>query len=253
MPRIPRNFYSANFLHITVQGIEKKDIFYKSKYKEKYINLIMENKEIYGVTIISYCIMSNHAHILIYRNEKSNISDFMKSINISYAKYFNKTESRVGYVFRNRFSSEEINNIEYLYNCIGYIHNNPVKAGIVKKIQNYKYSSYNDYINFTGIVNKEVIELVFNGNEKYLDEFIEINKNSQQKFFEVNDEFLEPDVVMLEFFSQTNLDKSDIYINNNILKKLVLELNIKSGLSIRKISEILKIPRTRVMSVLKKT
>ena len=252
MPRVPRSFYSTNFLHITVQGIEKKNIFYKSKYRDKYINLIMENKERYNIIIISHCVMTNHAHIIIYQNEISDVSNFMKSINTSYANYFNKIEERVGHVFRNRFSCEAINDINYLYNCIGYVHNNPVKAGIVKKIGDYKHSSYNDYINHTGIVNDKVIELVFDGNKNYLDIFLEINKNSQQKFLDENEEFLDSNYVISEFFSKRNIDKSDIYINNSILKKLVLELNIKSGLSIRKISDLLKIPRTRIMKVLKK-
>ena len=76
------------------------------------------------------------------------MSKFMPKVNTKYAKYYNyMTDKRVGYVFRDRYTSEAIENERYLINCINYIHNNPVKANIVKRCGDYKYSSYSDFIN----------------------------------------------------------------------------------------------------------
>lgn len=253
MPRKPRDFYSTNFYHIMVQGIEKKNIFDNNKYKEKYIQLIKENKKIYKITILSLCVMINHAHIVIHCENNESMSKFMKSINTSYANYYNKVEERVGYVFRDRFLSEPIFDDRYLHNCIAYVHNNPVKAGLVKRREDYKYSSYNSYYKLDDIINEQSIKLVFGDNENYIKNYEEMNKNNQDKFLDVNEDFLNPNDVITSFYDKFNIDQRDIFLNNEWLKKLVNELTIKCGLSIRKICEIIKVDRTRVRNVLKNT
>ena len=79
----------------------------------------------------------------------------MQKTNGVYAKYYNYMNERVGYVFRDRFISEPIMNQRYFIQCIKYIHLNPVKANIVKKCEDYKYSSFNFYLkNKEEIINK---------------------------------------------------------------------------------------------------
>lgn len=252
MSRKPRSFYSSNFYHVMVQGIEKKDIFYKNKYREKYIELIKENSKKYNIIIISLCVMTNHVHIIIYCEDNVSMSKFMKSINTSYANYYNKIEERVGYVFRNRYLSEPIFDERYLYNCISYVHNNPVKAGMVKRREDYKYSSYNSYLKHDDLINEKTVKLVFGENIDYVKKYEEINKNSQDIFLDVNDSLLEPKDVIKSFYIRYSIDERDIYLSKLWLKKLVNELVIKSGLSVRKICELLKVDRTRVRNVLKK-
>lgn len=251
MSRKPRNFYSSNFYHIMVQGIEKKNIFYKTKYREKYIELIKENSKKYNIIIISLCVMTNHAHIIIHCQDNESMSKFMKSINTSYANYYNKLEERVGYVFRDRYLSEPIFDERYLFNCIAYVHNNPVKAGMVKRREDYKYSSYNSYFKFDDIINEETIRLLFGDDKDYVKKIEAINKNNQDKFLDINDSFLEAEDVIKSFYSRYSIDERDIYLNKIWLKKLVNELVVKCGLSVRKICEILKVDRTRVRNVLK--
>ena len=64
MPRISRNSLNSNFFHVTVQGINKEHIFYNNSYKDFYIYKMLSNLNRFNVTLISYCIMNNHAHIL---------------------------------------------------------------------------------------------------------------------------------------------------------------------------------------------
>lgn len=130
MPRIGRKKLQTTFFHIIVQGINKEYIFYNEEYIKEYKKLLLDNLNKYNVKIIAYCIMNNHTHILLYTENIEEMSKYMKSINTSYAKYYNRNENRVGIVFRNRYESEPIYEKRYLLNCIGYIHNNPVKAGI---------------------------------------------------------------------------------------------------------------------------
>lgn len=167
MPRTARKYLESSFFHVIIQGIKKEFVFKKEEYKERYLQLIYKYKNEYNIEIIAYCIMDNHAHLLIYSEKIDKLASFMHRTNSIYAQHYNKKEERVGYVFRNRYVSEEISNEQYLISCINYIHTNPVKAGIVKECKEYKYSTYNDYINNKGnIKNKKVEEALGKYNYK---------------------------------------------------------------------------------------
>lgn len=145
MPREARNVYKGNLYHVMTQGINKEKIFCNDIYKKVYIKLMFDNTTKQNVKIVAYCIMSNHAHLLLNVKEVKDMSEFMKIINMKFAMIYNEMEKRVGVVFRNRFESEVVLDDKYFYNCVNYIHNNPVKAGIVRQAKDYKFSSANNY------------------------------------------------------------------------------------------------------------
>lgn len=147
MSRTARQYKYASFFHIIVQGINKEDIFKKERYINEYLKIIKKYIEELNLDIIAYCIMTNHAHLLIRTDKIEDISKLMQKVNSLYARYYNYMENgRVGYVFRDRFVSEPIDSKTYLINCIKYIHMNPVKAGIVEECRKYEFSSFNDYV-----------------------------------------------------------------------------------------------------------
>ena len=161
MPRKSRRLLGETVCHHMVQGINKEEIFKTEDNKEKYIELLKKYYKEFKIDIIAYCIMDNHVHMLLYANDIKQISNFMKNINSIYAMYYNKKTDRVGYVFRNRFKSVPIMDRKQLYTCIKYIHMNPVKAGKVKEESDYRYSSYNDYLNKTGFIHEEILKFIF--------------------------------------------------------------------------------------------
>jgi putative transposase len=89
--------------------------------------------------------MDNHLHLIIYDNG-NDISSIMKSLNVSYAMYFNRRHKRVGHLFQDRFKSEIVDDDTYLLELSKYIHNNPVKAGMVTDALKYKWSSFAHYV-----------------------------------------------------------------------------------------------------------
>ncbi|MBP3503029.1 MAG: transposase [Clostridia bacterium] len=210
MSRIPRNSLDSTFFHVIVQGINKEKIFYKDLYKETYLKKLLDKQEEYKINIIAYCVMDNHTHTVIYTENISNLSNYMKSINISYSRFYNKLETRVGYVFRNRFLSEPILNQKYLINCLKYVHCNPIKANLVTYEGDYKYSSYNDYLNFTGIVNNSTLDLINLDKKDYKSILLENNNNSQN----LDENF--------KSFHNLSLNKK----NQELLNFLINELNI---------------------------
>ncbi len=143
--RKARNYYESKFYHIMVQGDEKKCIFKDSKNKEKMIYLLKHNAFRNDVEIISYCIMDNHAHIVVFCPEQERISKMMSQCNTSFGLYYTNKRKKVGHVFRERFRGECIYTKAHLMNCIKYVHNNPVKAFICNNSIDYPYSSCREF------------------------------------------------------------------------------------------------------------
>ncbi len=163
MVREARMESETGFYHVMVRGINKEKILEKEKEKERILMLIKEKRQDVLCRIVAYCVMDNHMHMIIIA-EKSELVKIMKKINISYAMSYNQRHDRVGPVFQGRFRSENITDEAYLYGAIRYIHNNPIKAGLVSKPEEYKWSSLREYLNDTPIIIDEKIkEEILNG------------------------------------------------------------------------------------------
>lgn len=98
------------------------------------------------VEIFCYCLMPNHYHLILKELVENGISKFMQKLNTGYTKYFNKKYSRSGHLFEGKYKHKEIDADFYLTYLTGYIHLNPVIAGLIKFPEQYKYSSYLDYL-----------------------------------------------------------------------------------------------------------
>lgn len=128
-----------------LRGIDKKDIFLNSRDYEKFIEIIRNAQDKSRFSIFAYCLMTNHVHILLKTNLEE-IGDSIRRIAVSYAQYHNIKNGRTGHLFQNRFKSEAVNSENYFLTVVRYIHLNPLKAGLVKNLIDYKWSSYNEYI-----------------------------------------------------------------------------------------------------------
>jgi len=145
MPRIAREKGEFSTYHIIQRGNERKNIFLKDNDKSKFLDVMNRMKKKYNFIVESYCLMDNHVHLLVNDNG-NDISKIIKSINVSYAYFFNNTYHRVGHLFQDRFKSERIDSDNYLLAVSAYIHNNPVKAGIVEVPEDYKWSSFKIFL-----------------------------------------------------------------------------------------------------------
>lgn len=217
MPRLPRKYIKTSYFHVMVQGINKEYIFNKKIDIKYFIKIMHEMKENVNIEIISYCIMNNHAHLLIHTDNITDLSKYMHKVNTKYAVYYNKSHERVGYVFRNRYKSEGIYSERQLYNCISYIYNNPVKAKICKKPEEYPYSNIKEY--------KGIIESGNFYNFLGMDDEIDYKK------------------IIDTYLMQNDLKKDELIKNKEMLKRLVLILKKDNNISFRKIEKELEISR----------
>lgn len=249
MARIPRkNMNDSSFFHIMVQGINKEYIFDTKRNIEKYLELIYKNNE--GVTIIAYCIMNNHAHFLVQTNFVENIERWMRKSNTSYAMYYNKKNERVGYVYRNRYKVQTIKHIEHLYLCIDYIHDNPVKAGMVKHRKEYEFSSYTKL--YLGNQNVIIEKL-----SKILEQDI-TNKMTKDQRSEENFKLIEEDStnkeeicndIIEKFLKENDFEIVNLKKNRKMLKLLINMLKDKNDISYRMMEKYLKIGRETLRKI----
>jgi len=124
------------------------------------------------VKIIAYCLMPTHIHLALQQLEDGGISKYMNLILHSYSNYFNLKYKRKGPLWEGRFKSVLVKDEQQLIHLTRYIHLNPVTAYLVNHPQDWRYSSYKEYL---GITSKK---------ERICDysEFLDIEKTSYQRF-----------------------------------------------------------------------
>ena len=132
------------FYHIICRGQRKQPLFFSQKDFFVFLKFLKELLNETDIKLYSFCLLRNHFHLLVYR-KKDSLGKFMHLLNTRFATYFNNKHKIVGYVYQNRFKSFIILDKTYLINVLFYIHNNPVKAGIVKREEDYKFSSARFY------------------------------------------------------------------------------------------------------------
>lgn len=249
MPRNSRKNLKSFYKHVMTQGIEKQYIFGEEKYIKKYKEIILDKLKESPVTILGYCIMHNHSHLLIHSETPEEISKFMQKVNTTYSMYYNKVNNRVGYVFRNRFKSQEILDQGQLYTCLRYIHNNPVKAKITKTMEEYEHSSYNEFI--TGkhqIINDKSIEILFGNTDDFKEQFDFIHNRR----IVINDEgVLNPKVFIKQFERKHQIRIEELKNNRGLLEIAIKEMKEKTDVKVVEIAEILNISKSTVSKYLK--
>lgn len=155
MPRKGRETSGTGIYHVMLRGINRQDIFEDGEDYSAFIKILatvqnrLEDDLVTRTTtchIYAYCLMPNHVHLLVCEKQWK-LGEVMKSIAASYVFYYNKKYGRIGHLFQDRFKSEPCNNPDYFFTLFRYIHQNPVKAGLVKLAHEYEYSSWpNDYL-----------------------------------------------------------------------------------------------------------
>lgn len=145
MPRSHRPIPPDGCLHIMCRGNNKQLIFNSDEDFQYYCEQLCELKEENQIEIYHYCLMSNHVHLIARIRAGSTLPKYMKQVNLSYFYYFKRQHAYSGHLWQGRYKSCIIEKNNYLLQCGKYIELNPVRAGIVKSPEQYKYSSFEYY------------------------------------------------------------------------------------------------------------
>lgn len=197
MPRTARVKPNHSTHHIMVRSIKELDLFSDNDDKIRYLEIIKKYQLKYDFKVYVYCLMNNHGHLVI-DSCGADISKIMHSINLSYARYFNKKYDRYGHVFQDRFKSKIVDNSRYMITLSAYIHNNPKDIAAYKnKIDKYPFSSLKEYLNGTdtfGILSQallvDLVGLKLKRNKKA---YMNLVKESTDEEYETEVEFINPE------------------------------------------------------------
>ena len=132
-------------IHLVNRGNNKQNLFNNDTDKLRYHSLMLALKQENSISIFHYCLMDNHPHLIVWLNNQSKLSKFMKQLSLSYYSYYKKTYGHTGHLWQGRFRSNIIDTDAYLLMCGKYIELNPIRAGIVLQPQDYLFSSYKFY------------------------------------------------------------------------------------------------------------
>jgi len=170
MARALRIEYPGAVYHITARGNEKKNIFVDEKDYIKLLNIFKESQIKYFIKIYAYVLMQNHYHLL-FETPKANLIKVMHYIQSKYSIYFNRRHNRVGHLFQGRYKALLVDKDNYLLELVRYIHLNPIRAGRVVKPEQYRWSSYKEYLGCQKLVNIKDILKIFGGNRERFKRF----------------------------------------------------------------------------------
>ncbi|MBQ7669299.1 MAG: transposase [Clostridia bacterium] len=238
-----------------LRGINQQQIFIEDEDYKDILEAIKESKESTDVKIYAYCLMGNHLHLLIKESE-TGISQFIKKVGTKYVYWYNLKYRRTGHLFQDRFKSEAVENEKYFKTVIRYIHQNPLKAGLVKHISDYPYSSYKEYLN---VINGQKPKIVDSG---FVFEVIPKESFSELNERYANDNCLDIETAIKERLTDqqavniiektTNCKSAAEFQKSDPIKqqKYIKELHLK-GISVRQLSRLCGISKGIVEKCIK--
>jgi putative transposase len=141
MPRIARVCAEGYPHHITQRGNNKEQTFFDDEDKRFYLEVLKRYKDKYKMKILAYCLMGNHVHVLAIPEKETSLAGGIGGTNLLYTQYINHKYNRSGRLWQNRFFSSVVEEEPYLWAVIRYIEQNPVRAKLVKRAEDYQWSS----------------------------------------------------------------------------------------------------------------
>jgi len=141
MARPLRLELAGGLYHVTSRGDRREAIYMDDKDREKWLEILGNVCSRFNWRCHAYCLMDNHYHIVIETAE-ANLSKGMRQLNGVYTQYFNKQHNRVGHVYQGRYKGILVERDSYLLELSRYVVLNPIRADMIKNMDEWKWSSY---------------------------------------------------------------------------------------------------------------
>ncbi len=140
MPRKARVVVPGAWHHVTQRGNNQQDVFFVDDDRRVYLELLREQSERYGFVVEGYCLMTNHVHVVGRPDEEVSLAKAVGRTHFVYTQYVNRMHGRSGHLWQNRFYSSASGGTR-LPAALAYVDLNPVRAGLVRRAEDYEWSS----------------------------------------------------------------------------------------------------------------
>jgi putative transposase len=250
LPRKARRKSESGIYHIIMRGINRQQIFKEDEDCHRFLQTLKYYKETCGYEIYAYCLMSNHIHLLLKVGSEP-LEQIMRRICGKFVYWYNHKYDRTGYLFQDRFKSEPVEDDAYFLTALRYIHQNPLKAGMVKTINDYPWSSHNAYLSGSQLIDADFALNMFAGKKtKALDLFIRFNEQStNERCLDIEESKTLSDQEALEIIeSMVKVSSIDEWKTiDRATRDSYLEKLKQKGLSVRQISRLTGLNRGVVL------
>ena len=164
MPRTPRLVLPDTAHHVVARGVNRQPIFTSGSEKKRYLKRFALVATEEKVLVHGYCLMDNHVHWLLTPTTPDGLARLFRRVHTWWALWFNKKHDRTGHLFQNRYHSSPLGESHY-WNALRYIELNPQRAGLVKRPEDWKWSSAkahrtgdpNGFISLTALTGRRVL------------------------------------------------------------------------------------------------
>jgi len=126
--------------HVIQRGHRSEVVFFKKEDRQTYLKILANFARKYGVKIWSYCLMTNHIHLVAIPSTSDSLAKLMRQVHKNYSMVINIRNNWKGTLWQGRYLSYPMDE-RYLYKCVRYIERNPVRAKIVERPEDYPWSS----------------------------------------------------------------------------------------------------------------
>jgi putative transposase len=141
MPRSLRPEVADGIHHVTARGNGRQTVFRDVADRRTFLRLLHEVIERFDWEVLTYCLMSNHVHLLVM-TPKPNLGAGMQRLNGRYAQRFNNRHRRTGHVWQGRYHSTLVERDAHLLETIRYIARNPVRSGLCERAEEWRWSAH---------------------------------------------------------------------------------------------------------------
>lgn len=149
MARTPRGNTSNGVYHVISRGVERRCIYSSDKDRRVFLKQLRIDFAAAGISVFAYCLMGNHFHMLL-ASAATPLGVAMHRLLQRYAIYFNRSYSRVGHLFQDRYTAKPCRNLGHILQLFRYIHFNPVRAKLVSSPEAWPWSSHAEFVGGRG-------------------------------------------------------------------------------------------------------
>jgi len=140
MPRLRRVILPGEPHHVTQRGNRRTDIYCDNEDREVYLFLLKKYSSVNSIEIFSYCLMTNHIHLVVTPPDEKSLSSAMRDCHSTFAIYFNRKYNFSGHLWQGRYYGCALDSTHF-WEAIRYVESNPVRAGLVERAEDYRWSS----------------------------------------------------------------------------------------------------------------
>lgn len=156
MPRRNRCVLAGLPCHVTQRGVDRRETFSSDQDRATYLRLLRENLHDAHASLLGWCLMSNHAHLIALPHREDSLAVLLRRVHGRYAQYYNAQSGRTGHLWQNRFFACVLGE-HHLWTALAYVDRNPVRAGFGPNAADYRWSSAAAHL--SGVDNTGLLDL----------------------------------------------------------------------------------------------